>query len=225
MNKTGELIRLCPPPEQVAEIDWPAVEQTLGMSLPRDYKELASVYGPGSFCDFISIYHPNETTPWVSLTGHMPMAVREQLVQFREQARFSTLPHEPEELFAVGVTDNGNHLFWVTEPRSEPDAWSIAIDDEGGHSWYSFDGSLTEFLVALLSGREEVPVFPGGLLEQGAGFSPASPPRGPVHVPPATGPVPLGEVRQWARENGYDVPDRGRVPGFVLDAWKDAHGG
>lgn len=27
------------------------------------------------------------------------------------------------------------------------------------------------------------------------------------------------EVRDWARSNGFDVPDRGRIPGNVMEAW------
>ncbi|WMX48678.1 Lsr2 family DNA-binding protein [Streptomyces roseicoloratus] len=31
------------------------------------------------------------------------------------------------------------------------------------------------------------------------------------------------EIRAWARANGYDVPDRGRVSATVIDAWKLAN--
>ncbi|TYL54840.1 Lsr2 family protein [Nocardioides sp. BGMRC 2183] len=31
------------------------------------------------------------------------------------------------------------------------------------------------------------------------------------------------EVREWARSNGYDVPDRGRIPGEVREAFDAAH--
>lgn len=33
----------------------------------------------------------------------------------------------------------------------------------------------------------------------------------------------LGEVRAWARENGYEVSDRGRVSSQILQAFDDAH--
>jgi hypothetical protein len=32
----------------------------------------------------------------------------------------------------------------------------------------------------------------------------------------------LGEVREWARANGHDVSDRGRVPAAVLEAYDTA---
>ena len=33
----------------------------------------------------------------------------------------------------------------------------------------------------------------------------------------------LGAVRAWARDNGYTVSDRGRVPATVLEAYDAAH--
>ncbi|MGS2589331.1 Lsr2 family DNA-binding protein [Streptomyces hebeiensis] len=30
--------------------------------------------------------------------------------------------------------------------------------------------------------------------------------------------------RAWAREQGFDVPDRGRIPAAVIDAYKQAQG-
>ncbi len=38
----------------------------------------------------------------------------------------------------------------------------------------------------------------------------------------ATGPSPA-DIRAWARENGFDVPDRGRVSSEVRDAYFAAH--
>lgn len=31
------------------------------------------------------------------------------------------------------------------------------------------------------------------------------------------------EVRAWARANGYDVSDRGRVPTHIVEAFRNAH--
>ncbi|MGW5382389.1 histone-like nucleoid-structuring protein Lsr2 [Nocardia sp. NPDC003963] len=31
-------------------------------------------------------------------------------------------------------------------------------------------------------------------------------------------------VREWARRNGHEIPDRGRIPGVVLDAYQRAAG-
>ena len=34
----------------------------------------------------------------------------------------------------------------------------------------------------------------------------------------------LGSVRAWARENGHQVSDRGRISASIIEAYKDAHG-
>ncbi|MCU4183346.1 Lsr2 family protein [Acidiferrimicrobium sp. IK] len=35
----------------------------------------------------------------------------------------------------------------------------------------------------------------------------------------------LSAVREWARENGYEISDRGRIPGEVREAYEAAHKG
>lgn len=37
-------------------------------------------------------------------------------------------------------------------------------------------------------------------------------------------PSDAAEVRRWAREHGYSLPDRGRIPHAVLDAYQRDHG-
>lgn len=40
---------------------------------------------------------------------------------------------------------------------------------------------------------------------------------------PVTGQPSAREIREWARENGRDVPDRGRIPADVREAYEQAH--
>ena len=46
--------------------------------------------------------------------------------------------------------------------------------------------------------------------------------RGRAKSATGSGPSPK-EVREWARENGHDVPDRGRIPAEVREAYDAAH--
>lgn len=39
----------------------------------------------------------------------------------------------------------------------------------------------------------------------------------------ASGGAAAADIRQWARENGWDVPDRGRVAAEVREAYAAAH--
>lgn len=51
----------------------------------------------------------------------------------------------------------------------------------------------------------------------------AAAPRGRAASRPANGTHDLAAVRVWARENGHQVSDRGRVPAAVLEAYDAAH--
>ncbi|MFF9870548.1 SMI1/KNR4 family protein, partial [Streptomyces sp. NPDC013953] len=172
MTSLHDLKHLCPPPCTQQAIDWQTVETMLGMRLPTDYKQLASAYGPGAFCDFLHICHPHSPTPWANLTGPMPTTLREQLHSGHDHGTYP-VPHDPQRLFAIGVTDNGEHLFWITEPLTEPDHWRITVSEARGPRWYTHDGNLTCFLTDMLSGRTNVPQFPDSLLEHGVAFTPS----------------------------------------------------
>ncbi|MGW6905840.1 Lsr2 family DNA-binding protein [Streptomyces sp. NPDC054940] len=217
MSGIDDLTCLCPPPADPPTVDWPAVESALGRRLPTDYKRLATVYGPGGFCRFIHVHHPLS-----GLTEARVAALQQQLQRDRDRnwSNFP-VPYDPRLLVVVGVTDNGDHLFWIADPESEPDSWHIAVQDRDGREWFTFEGTLTDFLVSVLGGETAVPQFPEDLLRGGTDFVPSEP---RTQAPPPTL-VPLridtNAVREWAWANGYeDLPPRGRVPAAIIDAWR-----
>lgn len=222
MTDIGTLTRLCPPPAGASEpIDWAAVEGGLGMSLPEDYKELATVYGSGRFAGYLHIFHPHARSEYVDLTGPMPAAVRARLHKDYTQGSHP-VPYDPQCLFLIGSTDNGEYLFWITDPPEAPDAWRITVNEARGPRWFTFEGTVTAFLISVLSGETAVPQFPDDILQGETGFTRSV---DYVRIPPAAPaapPVTTDVIRAWARANGYDVPFRGRVPAAVRDAWERA---
>lgn len=46
--------------------------------------------------------------------------------------------------------------------------------------------------------------------------------RGRASRPGADAGLPLGEIRAWAKDNGYEISDRGRVAAEIVRAWKAA---
>ncbi|MFJ8753037.1 SMI1/KNR4 family protein [Streptomyces sp. NPDC102441] len=213
------LTQLCPPPGQAMNSHWQAVEASLGMSLPQDYKQLADRYGPGVFNDYVHVYHPQGMTEFVNLTGPMPGRIRAQLRKDDEQGTHP-VPYDPETLFACAGTDNGEYLFWITDPAADPDHWRIAVNEARGPGWFTYDGTLTAFLTAVLGGQAQVPLFPAGLVEPSARFAPARPVlREPAPLA-GSRPVDTRSIRSWARAHGYAVPPRGRIPLGVRDAWE-----
>ncbi|MFF3215510.1 histone-like nucleoid-structuring protein Lsr2 [Streptomyces sp. NPDC002886] len=224
MTDLAAIRRICPPPStgQTTPIDWNAVETELGMNLPEDYKQLADIYGPGEYCDYINIYHPHAATPWVNLTGPMPARIRGQLQHDSDQGTHP-VPYPPQHLFAIGVTSNGEYLFWITDPQQTPDNWRIAVNEARGPLWYTYDGTLTEFLTAVMTGQTTVPQFPRDLLDPPISFKPSTAPPTDYPQNPPRPAVDTETIREWARANGYAVPPHGRIPLDIKDAWEQAN--
>lgn len=42
-------------------------------------------------------------------------------------------------------------------------------------------------------------------------------------APPKSGKEQTQAIREWARDQGYEVSDRGRIPGAIIEAFDDAH--
>ncbi len=40
---------------------------------------------------------------------------------------------------------------------------------------------------------------------------------------PKSGKEQTQAIREWARDEGYDVSDRGRIPGAIIEAFDEAH--
>ncbi|MFG2662171.1 histone-like nucleoid-structuring protein Lsr2 [Streptomyces sp. NPDC048425] len=136
------------------------------------------------------------------------------------------MPHAPAELFPIAVSDNGEYVFWHRPATAPPQTWTITVNE--APRWFSFDGTLAEFLLGVLSGQTNVPLFPDSLRTQGAAFTPAAArrPGQSAQTVTATRPGTAANshvIRAWARSKGYDAPDRGRIPAAVFCAWQDAH--
>jgi hypothetical protein len=72
-----------------------------------------------------------------------------------ENIPYSFLP-EKGGLLIVGLTDNGDAVFWKT--GDEP--WGIVVDESRGPDYFAFDGGIVEFVHGLLTGEVNCTVFP-----------------------------------------------------------------
>ncbi|MEU6868930.1 histone-like nucleoid-structuring protein Lsr2 [Streptomyces sp. NPDC046876] len=222
MTDISALTCLCPPSGSPTAIRWEPVEATLGMPLPADYKQLAETYGPGRFNNYLGVFHPHGVTEYVNLTGPMPARIRGQLHQQARQGRLP-VPHDPDALFAIGSTDNGEYLFWITEPADQPDRWRITVNEARGPGWFDYDGNLTGFLTSILTGHTHVPHFPHSLTQHPPRFTPSHPVLWKPEPTRDQTPTDTNAIRTWAQANGYQVPPRGRIPPNIRQAWEDAH--
>jgi hypothetical protein len=134
------------------------VENGIGTRLPDDYKQIAERYGSGQFDGFIHVYEPVSAFLTVDLAFQLRQ--QEEILRYLRDAAREVLPYPPGRLQAVAGTDNGDTLYWVREPRDDPDAWTITGNAARNQEWPHFDGGLAEFLVAVLSREVSFEIFP-----------------------------------------------------------------
>jgi hypothetical protein len=161
--RLGEVL---PPPDNPLEVPdpdgWEEVEGILGARLPADYKSFLSTYGTGSVDGFLLVLNPFSARPALRVQDfgqEMLRVLRENRADGTEEPPFPIHP-EPGGLFPWGATDNGDWCYWVTEPTTDPERWSIAVNMSRGPEWFSHPGPLTAFLTDLLSGSVRIPFLP-----------------------------------------------------------------
>ncbi len=82
-----------------------------------------------------------------------------------------------DHLLAVGRTDNGDTIYWVTEPEAAPDEWTVTAKGARNTKWPCSDGGIVEFLVSVLAGATRMDVFPGDFPSARPAFAPEPDPE------------------------------------------------
>lgn len=140
-------------------VDWSAVETKLGSGLPSDYKEYVTRFGPGFLEDgYIRIAIPEIPDNWRPVNYEFFDHIRlgsARLRASRERVAYPIWP-EPGGLLSWGATWNADMFYWDTS-AGHPDRWTIVACTRGRYEWFSFAGSMSQFLVALLTRRIVVP--------------------------------------------------------------------
>jgi hypothetical protein len=148
----ARLIELIPPPAEPREKDWAAVERTLGLPLPPDYKELIHTYGGSNWDDYLYLLEPgcpNDNYDLIEWEDQQTEAL-EGLWEVEKK---------PEELEEVGTrvvpwatTDNGECLYWLVRPDTDPAEWTVMVNEARGERWEHHHATATRFLVDVLNG-------------------------------------------------------------------------
>lgn len=174
MTSLDDLVRLVPPPSEpvLDPVDWAALEGRLGTRLPADYKALCATYGAGRFDDFLTVHRPVSRF----LTVDLAFQARRKDEILEHLRRHEPVPYPRGQLTAVGGTDNGDTVYWVRRPRTDPDAWTITGNGARNTRWPEFPGGLVAFLHAVLSRTVRFPIFPSGFPRGEPAFTPDGPP-------------------------------------------------
>lgn len=172
---TDELRLLLPPPTAPASVpapsDWQRAETSLGTRLPADYKDFLATYGSGRIDDFLEIANPASRTEHNELIHFWrdQQPVFDYMARGGSALRYDLHPAVPG-LLPLGITDNGDTIFYVTS--GDADEWKIGVLESRGNDVVVFDGGLTSFLCAAL--RHEVDAFPRNFPRPAPTFVPAA---------------------------------------------------
>ncbi|WP_435296742.1 SMI1/KNR4 family protein [Streptomyces sp. YPW6] len=141
--------------------DWEAVERKSNITLPTDYKEFVSAYGPGCISDQVYLFHPRAArgdhglgleSLWDRASSSYGELARSDPHAYRHPVH-----PDPGGYFAVARSISGNHIFLVP-PDGNRRQWQVAV--EMG-AWFVFDMTFTDFLRAALRDELDVPVIQG----------------------------------------------------------------
>jgi hypothetical protein len=174
----AHLRQLAAPPHTVGGTgtpeDWTTAESALGLQLPGDYKALVSTYGAGKFADFIFVYTPFASNPYVNLLEQRGLNLAAYKTLRMEVPQSAPYPAYPETGGALpwAHTDNGDMLYWLTEGPS--DTWPVIVIESRHSAVERYDLPTTGFLARLLAGELDTRILPDDLHEGNArGFDPA----------------------------------------------------
>lgn len=137
------------------DVDWSAVQASLGTDLPDDYKTFVGRYGTGAICDFLYVLTPAAASPHLNLLVrgavvlHALREYRSDSARIGVSVPYSAFP-SLGGLLPWGITDNGDTCFWRTGD-ADPNRWTVVVNDGRGSMWDRFGGTMSEFLEALLT--------------------------------------------------------------------------
>ena len=153
------LTELTPPPSLTpTHADWAPVEAALHRELPADYKALVNTYGPGSFCEYITLMVPAAVRKAYDIVksndGHSDFAA--EIWEDADEKPYEFSADLGYELVLWARTIDGDTLNWLAHPDRPPTAWrTLLVSRDVAEAWEHHDAPATAVLLGLLTGDIE----------------------------------------------------------------------
>lgn len=132
------------------------------MEFPTDYVEFINAYGSGRIASFVVIFNPFSEDENINFFEQFRLVLEDFrfLVDSDDYYKFVLYP-QGEGLIPLGVTDNGDYLFWVFNSEIDSGSWSTAIVSSRSPDVEYFNCGLGSLLEQILSGRIKAKSLPG----------------------------------------------------------------
>lgn len=149
-----------PPSESGKGMKWPLFEDNL--SFPSDYIDFINEYGSGRIADFIVIFNPFSKNEDVNFFDQYKFILEDLNYLIESDKNYYKYQLYPKDngLIPLGVTDNGDYIFWVVKSKDNSDLWGTAIIPARSPEVEYFEGGLTNFLESLLDNKVKCKSFP-----------------------------------------------------------------
>ena len=160
------------PADTSGDETWEEVEKELGTRLPEDYKSFVDSFGTGSINHYIVVFNPFSSNQFVNLIKRCrddSEGLGRLRDEFPQQYLHDLFPSSGG-LLPFASTDNGEVLYWKTD--GPPDQWTVVVYESRGPKYCCFDGSMTDFLVALLTRSTDCEVLPQSFPNEPLSFAP-----------------------------------------------------
>lgn len=132
---------------------WPSIDKGLGF--PKDYIAFINGYGTGRIADFMAIFNPFSKNQDLNFFEQKKIIIDDLNYLNNEDPecfKYNLYP-DVDGLLPIGVTDNGDYIFWVVSDLGNSDAWGTAIIASRSPDVEYFDENITSLLAGLLSRR------------------------------------------------------------------------
>ncbi len=148
-----DLITAVPPPAKPIETgdqkNWVLIEQTLGISLPTDFRDFGLRYGTGRFTDrrelHIGVFNPFSSVFLEKIRGECDRCRECKEVLGQESIPYPIFP-ETSGLLPWGGDEIGSGMYWLTEgPAKE---WPVILMNHH-EEIERYDLSMTTFLAKV----------------------------------------------------------------------------
>ncbi|WP_340618729.1 SMI1/KNR4 family protein [Xenorhabdus entomophaga] len=158
------------PHENGQDENWPLIDGQ--HSFPKDYIDFITRYGTGRIADFITIFNPFSEDDDLNFFRQKEWIIEDfqSLVDSDPDYYPFILYPDTNGLLPIGVTDNGDYIFWIVSSDNS-DLWNVAVIAARAPEVEYRKENFSNFLEGVLSKTIKCASFPDSFPSKKIEFS------------------------------------------------------
>ncbi|EOV0648039.1 SMI1/KNR4 family protein [Cronobacter turicensis] len=169
-----KLTQLLPPPAFSSDSGkgktWPLIAGSI--NFPSDYVDFINTYGSGRIAEFIIIFNPfsnDENLSFFDQYNYILEDLNYLIESDKDYYKYKLYP-EDNGLIPVGVTDNGDYIFWVVTSKENSEQWGTAIIPVRSPDVEYFECNLVTLIEQILDRSLKTRSLPDAFPSQSVSF-------------------------------------------------------